>query len=57
MSTSRQVIKKRLRTTAKEIKRKLFRTSMFHESELTRLDNMLDRNDIDLNGKLRFYGE
>ena len=51
MSTSRQVIKKRSGSTVKPIKRKHFKTTMFFDSELKRLDNMLDRNDLDLNGE------
>ena len=50
MSNSRQVIKKRSGTTFKALKRKLFKTSMFHDAELKRLDNMLDKNEVDLNG-------
>ena len=53
MQTSRQVLKKRhgISVPVSSTKRKRMQTLLFLDSELRKLDKILDENDINLEGK------
>ena len=54
MQATREVLKKRhgVSLPVDSIKRKRLKTLLFFDSELKKLDALLDENDIDLHGEL-----
>ena len=55
MQATREVFKKRhgVSLPVDKIKRKRLKTLLFFDSELKKLDTLLDENDIDLQGQLK----